>query len=161
MATDATGTPTSLGVPKYNTSVDAPSGLGFNAAMDVIDALLLARVTKPSGIVSGEVPVWNGSAFVRSSVTPLSQLGMNGTARKINVGQTTITFTASAQSANPAPDVAHGLGVVPQIVIATAVDLAVFVFTQSGTLTSTNFRLIGVSDTAITGTATVNWVAVG
>lgn len=43
MATDATGTPTSLGIPKYNTSADAPSGLGFNAAMDTIDALLVAR----------------------------------------------------------------------------------------------------------------------
>ena len=45
MATDATGTPTSLGIPKYNTSVDAPSGLGFNAAMDSINTLLQDRVT--------------------------------------------------------------------------------------------------------------------
>lgn len=43
MPTDATGTPTSLGIRKYNTSVDAPSGLGFNGAMDDIDALLVAR----------------------------------------------------------------------------------------------------------------------
>lgn len=71
MPTDATGTPTSLGIRKYNTSVDPPSGLGFNGAMDDIDALLVARVTKPAGIVSGEVPVWNGAAFVRSSITPL------------------------------------------------------------------------------------------
>jgi hypothetical protein len=69
VATDATGTPTSLGIRKYNTSADAPSGLGFNGAMDDIDALLVARVTKPGSIASGEVPVWNGSAFVRSSTT--------------------------------------------------------------------------------------------
>jgi hypothetical protein len=37
--------------------------------MDAIDTLIAARVTKPSGIVSGEVPVWNGSTFVRSSTT--------------------------------------------------------------------------------------------
>jgi hypothetical protein len=69
MATDATGAPTSLGIPKFNTSADAPSGLGGNAQMDSIDALLVARVVKPSGIVSGEVPVWNGTSWVRSSVT--------------------------------------------------------------------------------------------
>lgn len=69
MAQDATGTPTSLGIPTYNTQVDAPSGKGFNAAMAAIDALIAAAPSKPAGIVSGEVPVWNGSTWVRSSVT--------------------------------------------------------------------------------------------
>jgi hypothetical protein len=69
VATDATGTPTAKGIPKYNTANDAPSGLGFNAAMDAIDTLLDSYVGKPSGIVSGEAVVWNGSAWVRSSVT--------------------------------------------------------------------------------------------
>lgn len=69
MATDATGTPTSLGIPKYNTAVDAPSGKGLNAIVDAIDALEASRVTKPSGIVSGEVPVWNGTSWVRSTTT--------------------------------------------------------------------------------------------
>lgn len=69
MATDATGTPTAKGIPKYNTAADAPSGLGFNAAMDSIDSLLDSYVSKPSGIATGEVPVWNGSAWARSSVT--------------------------------------------------------------------------------------------
>jgi len=42
MAQDATGTPTALwGIPKYNTSVDPPSGKGFNAAMDVIDGIII------------------------------------------------------------------------------------------------------------------------
>lgn len=40
MATDATGSPTPKGIPKYDTANDAPSGLGFNAAMDAIDSLL-------------------------------------------------------------------------------------------------------------------------
>jgi hypothetical protein len=31
LATDATGSPTPLGIPKFNTSADAPSGLGGNA----------------------------------------------------------------------------------------------------------------------------------
>lgn len=52
MATDATGTPTPLGIPKFNTSVDAPSGLGGNAQMDSIDALLQAHVGfQTAGIV--------------------------------------------------------------------------------------------------------------
>lgn len=71
MATDLTGTPTSLGIGTYNTSADAPSGLGFNAAMAQIDALLATRVTKPAGIVSGEAAVWNGASWDRSSVTRL------------------------------------------------------------------------------------------
>ena len=33
MAQDATGTPTALGIPKYNTAADAPSGRGFNAVV--------------------------------------------------------------------------------------------------------------------------------
>lgn len=49
MATDATGTPTARGIPKYNTATDAPSGKGFNAAMDSIDGLLTSvRVRKNS-----------------------------------------------------------------------------------------------------------------
>jgi hypothetical protein len=69
MATDATGAPTSLGIPKFDVNADAPSGLGGNAQMDSIDALIAARVTKPAGIVSGEVPVWNGTTWVRSTTT--------------------------------------------------------------------------------------------
>src|SRR5688500_2848905 len=38
---DATGTPTTnFSIPKYNTGTDAPSGKGFNEAMDFLDALL-------------------------------------------------------------------------------------------------------------------------
>lgn len=69
MPTDLTGTPTSLGIGTFNTSVDAPSGLGFNAAMAQIDALIAARVTNPAGKAAGDVPVWNGSAWVVPSGT--------------------------------------------------------------------------------------------
>jgi hypothetical protein len=49
MALDATGTPTSKGIPTYNVSVDNPSGQGFNATMAVIDGLLgWAKVRKNS-----------------------------------------------------------------------------------------------------------------
>jgi hypothetical protein len=79
MAVDATGTPTSPdSIPKYNTAVDAPSGLGSNAQMDAIQVALSARVGAPAGIISGEVPVWNGSAWVRSSVTGLTPSGIAG-----------------------------------------------------------------------------------
>ena len=40
MALDSTGTPTPLGIPKYATNADKPSGKGFNAAMDKLDDLL-------------------------------------------------------------------------------------------------------------------------
>lgn len=78
MATDATGAPTSLGIPKFNTAVDAPSGLGGNAQMDAIDALISARVGKPAGIVSGEAPVWNGASWDRSSVTKIGTGSLSG-----------------------------------------------------------------------------------
>lgn len=53
MATDATGTPTPLGIPTYNINVDAPSGNGFNAAMSEIDTLLQARATLASPAFTG------------------------------------------------------------------------------------------------------------
>jgi hypothetical protein len=53
MATDATGTPTALGIPKFNTSVDAPSGLGSNAQMDSIDALIQLRAPLASPTLTG------------------------------------------------------------------------------------------------------------
>lgn len=37
--------------------------------MAEIDALIAARVAKPTGIVSGEAAVWNGTGWDRSSVT--------------------------------------------------------------------------------------------
>lgn len=40
MAQDATGTPTPLGIPKFDTAADAPSGVGTNAMMDAIDTLI-------------------------------------------------------------------------------------------------------------------------
>lgn len=43
MAIDATGTPTSQGIPKFNTAVDAPSGKGSNAQMDAIDTIVVAQ----------------------------------------------------------------------------------------------------------------------
>lgn len=78
MATDATGTPTPLGIPKFNTSADAPSGLGTNAMMDAIDALIQARIGIPAGIASGDVPVWNGTTFVKSSTLGMSPSGLSG-----------------------------------------------------------------------------------
>jgi hypothetical protein len=96
MPTDATGTPTSLGIRKYNTSGDAPSGLGFNGAMDDIDALLVGRVTKPAGIALGEVPVWNGSTFVRNS-SALNVM-LPGTELAYNEGTGTVLVTATTEA---------------------------------------------------------------
>lgn len=59
MAQDATGTPTPLGIPKYDPANDAPSGLGFNAAMDSIDTLIAALKAKT---VSNYTPAWTASS---------------------------------------------------------------------------------------------------
>lgn len=78
MPTDLTGTPTSLGIGTYNVDADAPSGLGFNEAMAQIDALIASRLATPAGILSGEIPVWNGSTWVRSSALGMSPSGVSG-----------------------------------------------------------------------------------
>lgn len=53
MPTDLTGTPTTLGIGTYNVTVDAPSGLGFNAAMGQIDTLIGARALLASPAFTG------------------------------------------------------------------------------------------------------------
>lgn len=67
MPVDATGTPTALGIPTFNVDADAPSGLGFNAAMQEIDALITGRMLAPTAPGTGDVPVWNGTSWVKSS----------------------------------------------------------------------------------------------
>jgi len=79
LATDATGTPTSPdNIPTFNVDVDAPSGLGSNAQMAAIQAALSARINTPAGIVTGEIPVWNGSTWVRSSALGMAPSGISG-----------------------------------------------------------------------------------
>lgn len=59
MATDATGTPTSLGIPTFLVGSDAPTGNGSNAQMSTIDTLIKARVLDPSTQNDGEALVWD------------------------------------------------------------------------------------------------------
>lgn len=87
MATDATGTPTALGIPKFNTSVDAPSGLGGNAQMDSIDALLQAHTSfQTAGIVL------KGNKLLSTDTQPAFQLLGDGTL-KWGPGGSTATDT--------------------------------------------------------------------
>jgi hypothetical protein len=63
MATDATGTPTAPdSIPKFNTSVDAPSGLGSNAQMDAIQTALSARINKSVGTTNGDIIYFTGAS---------------------------------------------------------------------------------------------------
>jgi hypothetical protein len=69
LATDATGTPTSPdNIPKYNTAVDAPSGKGFNAAMDALQTALTARISKPSTPSTNDALIWNGTTWVNQAL---------------------------------------------------------------------------------------------
>lgn len=69
MATDATGTPTAKGIRKYNPDADAPSGVGFNGAMDDIDTLFDKAQYSTDTKGTNKVAVWNGSAWVYSQVS--------------------------------------------------------------------------------------------
>ena len=78
MATDATGTPTSPdNIPKYNPSVDAPSGLGFNAAMDAIQT---AITSVRSGGILKSIADAAGDLLVASGADAWTRLapGTNG-----------------------------------------------------------------------------------
>lgn len=95
MATDATGTPTSLGIPKYNTAVDAPTGRGFNAAMDVIDGLIITAkkvAVKLSGVLQGTRTNLN---FIQGAGITLS-VADNAGADSVDV---TVAATAATVSA--------------------------------------------------------------
>lgn len=75
MALDATGTPTSLGIPKLNTTVDNPSGKGINAMMDAIDALLALRIAAPGSPSVGDTISWDGSDWVAAAASSGSPAG--------------------------------------------------------------------------------------
>lgn len=89
MATDATGTPTSLGIRKYNPDADAPSGLGFNGAMDDIDALLVGRVAKTLWTTAGDI-------LYASGVSTPVRLGIGSTGQVLTVSGGLPAWAASA-----------------------------------------------------------------
>lgn len=96
MATDATGTPTAKGIPKYDPANDAPSGLGFNAAMDAIDTLLgWVKLRKNSG----------GSEFSRGRLNLIEGSGITITMAD-DAGGNEVDVTIAATGAGP---VDHGL----------------------------------------------------
>ena len=74
MATDATGTPTALGIPKFNTSVDSPSGLGSNAQMDAIDALIQAN----TGFQGAGITI-KANKLISTDANPAYQVKGDGT----------------------------------------------------------------------------------
>ncbi len=90
MATDATGTPTAKGIPKYNTVTDAPSGKGFNAAMDAIDLLVgYTKARKNSG----------GSDFERGRLNLIEGSGITITmADDSGNNEIDVTIAASGSS---------------------------------------------------------------
>ncbi|MDE2098581.1 MAG: hypothetical protein KGL39_15105 [Patescibacteria group bacterium] len=68
MPTDLTGTPTSLGIGTYNVDADAPSGLGFNAAMGQIDTLIGKRTLDPTTKTTNGAMVWTGASWVSQQI---------------------------------------------------------------------------------------------
>lgn len=84
MATDATGTPTSNGIPTYQTNVDAPSGKGFNNAMTAIDTLITSALR---------------TVFAKTGVTVGTRRGLNF------IEGTNATITVADNAANDRVDV--------------------------------------------------------
>lgn len=112
MAIDATGTPTPLGIPKYNPTADAPSGLGFNAAMDALDGIIgkAPLSNQIAGIAVGSVPVWDGSGWVKPSGTPdgTKFLRDDGTWAALPTSGTWQNYTPIWTTAGTAPSLGNG-----------------------------------------------------
>lgn len=90
MATDATGTPTSPdSIPTYNTSVDAPSGLGFNAAMAAIQTALSGRWLKTLFTTTGDI------AYASGASTP-ARLGIGSAGQVLTVAGGIPSWAAGA-----------------------------------------------------------------
>lgn len=88
MATDATGTPSSLGIPKYNTASNAPSGKGLNAIVDAIDTLLVARIPKTLLTTTGDI------MYASDASTP-ARLAIGSTGQVLTVAAGVPAWAAS------------------------------------------------------------------
>lgn len=76
MPTDATGTPTSLGIPTYDPDLDAPSGLGFNAAMASLNTLLQTRTGNLALTdAAATITLGGDTSFSRTAAGALSASG--------------------------------------------------------------------------------------
>lgn len=96
MATDATGTPSShWTIPKYLTSADAPSGKGFNAAIDFIDTLLFTKFPGFSSAITGTP---SSTTFLRGDGS-WQAIALGTTYRKITP-KTVNTSTAATDLLN-------------------------------------------------------------
>lgn len=139
----------------------APAGAPVAPALPA-SALPLAEILVPAGAASSAAYTFT-DLRVRASVGTGGLMGIApvGGPQRIARGTAILSFANSITSANPAPDIAHGLGVVPACVVATSMDTHVVVLEQSGARTATNFRLIGrmADGVAFNGNASVNWIA--
>jgi len=61
-------------------NADAPSGLGFNAAMAVINTLIGARMTAPATPADGDAPVWDSASSTWKSNATAKKIAMGGLA---------------------------------------------------------------------------------
>lgn len=140
MATDATGAPTSLGIRKYNTSADAPSGLGFNGAMDDIDALLIGRIPKTLLTTTGDI-------IYASGVSTPARLGVGSTGQVLTVAGGLPVWGAAAT----ATELAYGETIANVTGIATTTEA-----TATTVLTAPSFTPDG-STTVLVDVSIPSW----
>lgn len=97
MSANATGTPTSLGIPTFNVNQDILKGQGVNEMMAAIDPLIAGRMFAPTSPTNNQVVKWStaGGAWIADFVAPgeLKQAGAT-------TGQV-LTWNGSAWAAAP------------------------------------------------------------
>lgn len=144
MSANATGTPTTnFSIPKFNTASDAPNGKGVNEMMDALDTLLAdptkVASNKIAGLADHDVPVWNGTTFVRSGSRQIN-----------NGGQVLPVITSGAFASGPPGTPSDG-----DIWLATGVDAngTVWQFRyNAGSASSFKWEFVGGSDLQVAQT---------
>lgn len=144
MATDATGTPTSPdSIPKYNTAVDAPSGKGFNTAMDALQTIftqlkagtLASGKIAAAGITPGsntQVLTTTGGATVWAAPTGTG-IYRKATAKTIN---TTVTETDLLNG-----EITIGANVIGSSGVVRLLAEGDFLMNAAGPVAATRFKL--------------------
>jgi hypothetical protein len=101
LATDATGTPTTLSIPTFNVDVDSPSGAGSNAIVEAIDDLIVADRVRLAALEAADNPsllTATGDIMYASAANTPARLAVGSTGNVLTVAGGVPTWAAPSTS---------------------------------------------------------------
>lgn len=160
MATGATGTPTAKGLPTINPNADSPDGSGITSLAQAVDTLADKCQYTTDTPASGEVPIWNGSAWAYGTAGAAvpSDLGQEGASTGDVIQWSGSAWTPTALSSYPqtVDRVTSALDIV-----STVTETTVYTYTIAANALGTDrlFRALIFGDYLhnATSTDTVTW----